>query len=91
MASRLWTQLRTVVTSGVRQQVTRAGLLFTRAVALVFLVAFASANNLPFSILAAMLSTPHISRLIRRRAGIANPGTPPMWRVQTGIFFAILY
>ena len=66
MSSRLWTRLRDVVESGVHQQVTRAGLLFTCAIVLVFLAAFASANNLLFLILAAMLSTLLVSGLISR-------------------------
>ncbi len=48
------------------QQITRAGLLFILAIALVAFAAFASANNLLFLILAAMIATLLISGFISR-------------------------
>lgn len=52
--------------SGMRQRVTRSGLVFTLAILVIGLAAFASANNLLFLLLAAMLSTFLISGLISR-------------------------
>jgi len=52
--------------AGARQHVTRLGLLFTMACVLVALAAFASANNLLFLILAAMLATLMVSGFISR-------------------------
>ncbi|MEO8028799.1 MAG: DUF58 domain-containing protein [Bryobacteraceae bacterium] len=51
---RIWHRLRANLET---QQITRAGLLFVLAIALVAFAAFASANNLLFLILAAMIST----------------------------------
>jgi len=51
---RLWLRVRANLEA---QQITRAGLLFVLAIALVAFAAFASANNLLFLILAAMIST----------------------------------
>src|SRR5579884_755866 len=62
----LWTRIQTALDVGVRHQVTRAGLLFTAACLLVAMAAFASANNLLFLILAAMLATFMVSGLISR-------------------------
>lgn len=62
----LWSRIASALDIGVRQQITRAGLLFTAACLLVALAAFASANNLLFLILAAMLSTWMISGLISK-------------------------
>jgi hypothetical protein len=62
----LWSRIAAALDLGVRQQITRAGLLFTAACLLVALAAFASANNLLFLILAAMLSTFMISGLVSK-------------------------
>jgi uncharacterized protein (DUF58 family) len=72
MAS-IWMRLRVWMTAGMRQQITRAGLLFTLTALLVGLAAFASANNLLFLILAAMLATLLVSGFISRLslAGLA--------------------
>jgi len=51
---------------GVQYRVTRGGFLFTLAVVLVFAAALASANNLLFLILAAMLSVLLVSSLVSR-------------------------
>lgn len=51
---------------GMRQRVTRSGLVFTLAILIVGLAAFASANNLLFLLLAAMLSTFLVSGLVSR-------------------------
>ena len=51
-----------------RQQVMRAGLVFTAALLVVAIAAFLSANNLLFLILAAMLSTLLISDFVSRLA-----------------------
>ncbi|MGH9611556.1 MAG: DUF58 domain-containing protein [Bryobacteraceae bacterium] len=61
-----WKTLKRSLLSGVRQHVTRAGLWFTAACALIALAAFASANNLLFLILAAMLATMLVSGFISR-------------------------
>ncbi|MEO7146249.1 MAG: DUF58 domain-containing protein [Bryobacteraceae bacterium] len=66
MKTRFWARLRAAVESSVRQQVTRAGLLYTFTIILVAMAAFASANNLLFLILAAMLATLLVSGLISR-------------------------
>ncbi|MCC6368479.1 MAG: DUF58 domain-containing protein [Bryobacterales bacterium] len=52
--------------SGVRHQVTWSGLAFTTLILLIGLAAFASANNLLFLLLAAMLSTMLVSGLVSR-------------------------
>ena len=54
MWRRTWDALRAAIEAGTRQQITRTGLFFSLACALVGLAAFASANNLLFLILAAM-------------------------------------
>lgn len=59
-------RLRAMIEAGSRQQVTRAGLLFTIGTVMVGMAAFASANNLLFLILAAMLATLLISSFISR-------------------------
>src|SRR5579862_9280775 len=63
---RLFQRLGVVVSMGLRQQVTRAGLGYTATLLLVALAAFLSANNLLFLILAAMFSTLLISGFISR-------------------------
>jgi uncharacterized protein (DUF58 family) len=52
--------------SGLRQQITRAGLAYTATMAIVGLAAFLSANNLLYLIMAAMLSTLLVSGFISR-------------------------
>lgn len=61
-----WAKLHSRLELGSRQQVTRLGLWFTLACLVVGLAAFASANNLLFLILAAMLATLMVSGLISR-------------------------
>src|SRR4051812_12504862 len=61
-----WTRIKNWAASGMRQQVTIGGLLFTLAALVIGLAAFASANNLLFLILAAMLSTLMVSGFISR-------------------------
>src|SRR5450755_3556508 len=63
---RIWSRLQSSLDIGMRQQVTRLGLLFTMACVLVALGAFASANNLLFLILAVMLATFMVSGFISR-------------------------
>ena len=65
MAS-IWSRIANALDLGVRQQITRAGLLFTATCLLIALAAFASANNLLFLLLAAMLATLMISGLVSR-------------------------
>jgi uncharacterized protein (DUF58 family) len=62
----VWSRIAAALDLGVRQQVTRAGLLFTAACLVIALAAFASANNLLFLIFAAMLATFMISGLVSR-------------------------
>lgn len=61
-----WKKLRGLFEDSIRQQVTRTGLVYTAAILLTGLAAFASANNLLFLILAAMLSTLLVSGFISR-------------------------
>ena len=63
---RIWSRLHSSLDIGMRQQVTRLGLLFTMASVIVALGAFASANNLLFLILAIMLATFMVSGFISR-------------------------
>lgn len=65
-ARRLRRWRRALVEIGSRQQITRTGLVFSLAATLVGFAAFASANNLLFLILAAMLGTLLISGLVSR-------------------------
>lgn len=66
MVSKNWSRFHAALDLGTRQQVTRLGLLFTLTCLLVALAAFASANNLLFLILAAMLATLMVSNFISR-------------------------
>ncbi len=59
-------RLRTAIRRRIRYRITRGGLLFTLAVALVAAAAAASANNLLFLILATMLATLLVSGFISR-------------------------
>ncbi len=61
-----WPRVRSLLESGMRQQITKAGVLYTAALILIAVLAFASANNLLFLILAAMLSTLLVSGFISR-------------------------
>ena len=62
----LWQKITEALDLGVRQQITRAGLVYSAVCLLVALAAFVSANNLLFLILAAMLSTLMVSGFISR-------------------------
>lgn len=62
----LWRKLREWMEAGVRQHITRAGLVYTFTLVVVAFAAFASANNLLFLILAAMLATFMVSGFISR-------------------------
>jgi len=61
-----WPRIHSAFDHGTRPQVTRLGLLFTMTTVLVALAAFASANNLLFLILAALLATLLVSGFISR-------------------------
>src|SRR5258708_3510880 len=61
-----WLRVRSYLSRGIRQQVTRAGLAYTATLLVIGLAAFLSANNLLFLILAAMLSTLLISGFVSR-------------------------
>jgi uncharacterized protein (DUF58 family) len=54
------------ITGGVRHQVTRSGMAFSFVILLVGLAAFASANNLLFLLLAALISTFLVSGLVSK-------------------------
>lgn len=62
----LWPRLRELVTRRIRYKVTRGGLLFTFAIAMVSIGAVISANNLLFLIVAAMMATLLVSGLVSR-------------------------
>ena len=62
----MWNNLRALLFGGIQQRITRSGLLFSAIIILVGLAAFASANNLLFLLLAAMLSTLLISGFVSR-------------------------
>ena len=62
----LWKKISDALDLGVRQHVTRAGLVYSVVCVVVGLAAFVSANNLLFLILAAMLSTLLVSGFISR-------------------------
>jgi uncharacterized protein (DUF58 family) len=61
-----WRKLAAALSQNIRQQITRSGLAYAGALALVALAAFLSANNLMFLILAAMLATLLISGFVSR-------------------------
>lgn len=61
-----WQRIKASLEAGVHQQVTRIGLIFALTTALVGLAAFASANNLLFLLLAALLSTFLVSGFVSR-------------------------
>lgn len=60
---RIWQRIRANLET---QQITRAGMLFILAIALIAFAAFASANNLLFLILAAMISTLLVSGFVSK-------------------------
>src|SRR5687768_1030544 len=62
----MWHNIRSLLFGGIQQRITRSGLVFSGIILLVGLAAFASANNLLFLLLAAMLSTLLISGFISR-------------------------
>jgi uncharacterized protein (DUF58 family) len=62
----VWRRIRSALDTGMRQQITRSGLLFTASIVVIAIAAFASANNLLFLILAAMLATLLVSGFISR-------------------------
>ena len=66
IVNKSWSRIHAALDLGTRTQVTRLGLLFTMSCVLVALAAFASANNLLFLILAAMLATLMVSGFISR-------------------------
>jgi uncharacterized protein (DUF58 family) len=59
-------KLKELIESGMRQHITRAGLVFSLTILVIAFAAFASANNLLFLILAAMLGTLMVSGFISR-------------------------
>jgi uncharacterized protein (DUF58 family) len=59
-------KFKEVMESGMRQHITRGGLLFSVTIVIIGFAAFASANNLLFLILAAMLGTLMVSGFISR-------------------------
>ena len=62
----LWAHLRDALTRRIRYKITRGGTLFILAIVLVSLAAIASANNLLFLVLAAMLATLLVSGFVSR-------------------------
>lgn len=62
----LWSHLRESLTRRIRYKITRGGTLFIGAIVLVGMAAIASANNLLFLILAAMLATLLVSGFVSR-------------------------
>jgi uncharacterized protein (DUF58 family) len=66
VADTLWHRIQAALEGGMRQQITRTGLLFTLTIFLVGLAAFASANNLLFLLVASLLATLLISGFISR-------------------------
>lgn len=75
----IWRKLRSLFEDSIRQQITRAGILYSASILLVGLAAFVSANNLLFLILAAMLATLLVSGFISRLslAGLEMELHPP--------------
>ena len=63
---KIWSRIHSSLDFGVRQQITRLGLIFTLACVVVALGAFTSANNLLFLILAVMLATLMVSGFVSR-------------------------
>ncbi len=61
-----WKRIRNFMARGVRQRVTRTGLLYTLFVILVGIAAFVSANNLLFLLFAMMLAALLVSGLVSR-------------------------
>src|SRR5215471_9693501 len=63
---KLWQTMRDALTRRIRYKITRGGLLFTFAIAMVAFGAIVSANNLLFLIVATMMATLLISGLVSR-------------------------
>jgi uncharacterized protein (DUF58 family) len=63
---RLASKIKEAVDASMKQRITRTGLLFSVAIVVIAFAAFASANNLLFLILAAMLATLLVSGFISR-------------------------
>ncbi len=61
-----WAALDSMLETGMKQRVTRAGLLYTAAIMGIALAAFVSANNLLFLLFAMMLATLLISGFVSR-------------------------
>jgi uncharacterized protein (DUF58 family) len=66
MLRKLLVRLREALESGMRQQITPTGFVFSLFIVLIGIAAFASANNLLFLILAALLATLLISGFVSR-------------------------
>ncbi len=66
MLKRWWARLNTALEAGMKQRVTRAGLVFTAAILVIALAAFASANNLLFLLFAMMLAALLVSGFVSR-------------------------
>jgi uncharacterized protein (DUF58 family) len=66
MLKRWWARLNSALEASMKQRVTRAGLLFTAAIIIIALAAFASANNLLFLLFAMMLATLLVSGFVSR-------------------------
>lgn len=64
MARNAWHKLRNAMAGGMHQRVTAAGLVFTIVAVLIGTVAFLTANNLLFLLLAAMIATLLVSGFI---------------------------
>lgn len=65
-ASRIWARLVRALSGGIEQRITRRGLAFVAAALIVGVGAFASANNLLFLLLSAMLATLLVSGFVSR-------------------------
>ena len=65
-ASAVWGRLIRLFTGGIRQRITRLGVVYSLATAIVAASAFISGNNLVFLVLALMLSTFIVSGLVSR-------------------------
>jgi len=66
MEVNLWRRLKDTLAGGMRQRITTAGFVYSAIVIMVGAVAFLSANNLLFLLLAAMLATMLVSGFISR-------------------------
>jgi uncharacterized protein (DUF58 family) len=66
MHRQLWRRLSYALAGGMRQRVTRSGLGFTALISVVGTIAFLSANNLLFLVLASLLATLLLSGFVSR-------------------------